>query len=81
MMEENLRKKICGIVQEVMQVDISALNPKTEFSTIAAWDSFNNLMLVSRFEEEFGVKFTAVEVEQTKTVGDLFSLMERKTKR
>ena len=80
-MDEKLVNDVCTIVQEVMQVDITPMDKKTKFAEIASWDSFNNLMLVSRFEEHFAIKFTAVEVEQTKTVGDLFSLLSKKVKR
>ncbi len=77
-MDKAFREKLVGIVNEIMNVDIGALDPSAKFSSIPSWDSFNNLMLISKFEEEYKVRFTAVEIEQTQTVGDLFLLMERK---
>ena len=77
-MDEKTRKTIDQTVKSVMGVDIGTMDHKTKFSSISSWDSFNNLMLISKFEEDLKVKFTALEIEQTQTVGDLYSLLERK---
>ena len=61
-----------------MKIDIESMDEKTKFHDIPAWDSFNNLMLILRFQEEMKVKFTAIEIEETLCISDLFSLLERK---
>ncbi len=80
-MDKNLEENVRKTVETVMGVDIGAMDSETKFSSISAWDSFNNLMLISKFEEEYNVRFTAVEIEQTQTVGDLLILMERKVEK
>jgi acyl carrier protein len=75
---DKLHENIVKVVKEVMGVDIGSMPRTAKFKDIPQWDSFNNLMLISRFEEEYKVKFTAVEIEQAQAVGDLFALMERK---
>lgn len=77
-MDKALEENIVRIVRSVMGIDIGKMGRKERFSAISAWDSFNNLMLISKFEEEYKVRFTALEIEQTQTVGDLFALVERK---
>ena len=79
-MDENLRNKVKEIVDSVMKIDIARLDPESKFNTISEWDSFNNLMLISRFQDEFNIEFTALEIENTQKVKDLFSLLERKVK-
>lgn len=78
-MNDEMRTQVIETVKDVMGVDIGKMNEQAKFSSISSWDSFNNLMLISKFEEELKVKFTALEIEQTQTVGDLFSLLKKKT--
>lgn len=77
-MNEETKKQVSELVKSVMGVDINKISPKTRFDQITEWDSFNNLMLISKMQEKFGVEFTAVEIEETKNVGQLFWLMGKK---
>ena len=77
-MKPETKEKIVKIIKSVVGVDISPLDKSTKINTISEWDSFNTLMLVSRFEEEFKMKFTAVEINNTHTIKDLFELLEKK---
>ena len=77
-MVDNLEKDIAQIVTSVMGIDLSTLDPNIKFSNIPSWDSFNNLMLISKFEEVYNVNFTAVEIEQTQTISDLMTLIRKK---
>ena len=79
-MDDNLKNKIREMVDSVMKIDITALDPDKKFNAISEWDSFNNLMLISKFQDEFGIEFTALEIENTQKVKDLFSLLEKKVK-
>jgi len=80
-MDENLKEKTREIVNSVMKIDITKLDPESKFNSISEWDSFNNLMLISKFQDEFGIEFTALEIENTQKVKDLLNLLERKVKR
>lgn len=77
-MNEKIQAKVKEIVDSVMGIDITKLDPETKFNSMPEWDSFNNLMLISRFQDEFNVEFTAVEIENTQRVKDLLVLIEKK---
>ena len=79
-MVDNIEEKIRETIKEVMGLDIKSFNESRKFNTISEWDSFNNLMLISKFQDIFKVEFTAVEIEETKTIRDLFELIKNKTK-
>jgi acyl carrier protein len=64
-----------------MDIDISTMKGSTKINTISEWDSFNNLMLISKFQNEFKVNFTAVEIEETQTIDSLFNLIEKKSRK
>lgn len=46
---------------------------------VAEWDSLNHIRLIVAVQKAFGVRFTAAEVGSLKTVGELTTLIERKT--
>jgi acyl carrier protein len=66
-------------MKEVMKFDFSKLDRNKKIEEIDEWDSFNNLMLISKYQEVFNIEFTTEEVSNTKTIQDLLDLMERKT--
>lgn len=77
-MDALTKDRITKTILEVMGVDVASVDRKSRLDGIPGWDSFNNLMLISKFEEDYGVEFTAVEIEATQTVEDIYSLLERK---
>lgn len=77
-METNLKSFVIENVKLVMGLDISSFSDDIKFNQIPEWDSFNNLMLISKFQDMMNVNFTAIEIEETKTIGDLYRLIESK---
>lgn len=78
-MDKELEKRVSRIIESVMGINVEGIDRRKRFDQIGEWDSFNNLMLISRMQEEFKIEFTAVEIEETKNLEQLFSLMEKKT--
>ena len=74
-MNENIIEEIKKTILEVVNVDISKYPESTKINEISEWDSFNNLMLISRFQEQYNVEFTALEIENTQTIADLIKLI------
>lgn len=46
---------------------------------IEEWDSLTHVQLIVAVEEEFGCKFSTVEVMKLKNVGEFINLIDRKT--
>lgn len=42
------------------------------------WDSLTHMLMITKVEEQFGVKFKLKELNKMKQVGDLISLIESK---
>lgn len=42
------------------------------------WDSLTHMIMISKVEEEFGVKFKLKELNKLKQVGDIISILEEK---
>ena len=65
-------------ILSVMEIDTDTIDENTKLGNISNWDSFNNLMLISRFQEDFNIEFTAAEIEKTQSLKELFGLVESK---
>lgn len=59
------------ILSKVLGVKEEDINDESSPDSIANWDSFNGLMLVSELEQEFKISFTVDEVINVKTVGEI----------
>jgi len=75
-MDEKLKKLVKETVSEVMDFDISEVSLDKEINTISEWDSFNNLMLISKFQDELDTEFTATEIEEVLKIQDLYDLIK-----
>lgn len=68
-------KEIKEIIEEVMGLNLDKFDFNVEIDTISEWDSFNNLMLISRFQEELGIEFTTAEIEHTTTIQQIIDIV------
>lgn len=80
-----MEKKTITLVRETVQsiigVDINAFDANRKINTISEWDSFNNLMLIMKFQELLGVEFSAMDLEKTQSINDLLALIHSKMKK
>jgi len=77
-MSNQIRELIRNTVKEVVNVDIIKYPAEQKINMISEWDSFNNLMLISRFQDENSIEFTALEIEAVRTIENLIDLVESK---
>ena len=80
-MADELREKIFRTISEVMGVNPWKLDYDAKLNTISEWDSFNNLMLISRFQEDLGIEFRAIEIENAQTINSIVELIRKKVLR
>ena len=75
---KNIDEDIAKVIESVMEISLQKLDKKQKLNAIPEWDSFNNLMLISRFQEEFDIEFTALDIEKTQTIQQIFDLIKTK---
>lgn len=68
---------VSAIVGRVFGIPSETVTDATAPGTVASWDSYNGLMLVSALEEAFGVSFTMDEVVAVRNVGDIRAALRR----
>ncbi|MDO8425863.1 MAG: acyl carrier protein [bacterium] len=65
------------VVGRILGIAPEEITDATSPKTVASWDSYNGLMLVSALEQEFGVSFTLDEVIAVQNVGDITAALTR----
>lgn len=75
-MTENY-KKLGEIFSKILQIDIATLSDVDTLDTLATWDSFNALVLITDIEKAFGVKFSMEEIVTIKTLHDIKELLKK----
>jgi acyl carrier protein len=67
------------IFNDVFMVDDMKLTPDLSAKDVAGWDSFKQIEIMVSVEDRFGIKLNTKEIDSLKSVGDLVSVIARKT--
>jgi len=74
----NNKEKVYKILSEVLDLELDMINENTSPDNTISWDSFNALMLISEFEEQFKLCFTMKEVEHVNSVKEIINVLKSK---
>ncbi len=72
-MSKSVLKNLC---QETFEVDSIDIGPETRIREIKDWNSFAHIQLIIAVEEAFSVEFSAEEVQEVETFGELGKLIQ-----
>lgn len=72
--------KLTAIFHEVFNDSSIVLRDDMTAVDVDNWDSLTHMLMITRVEEEFGVKFKLKELNKLKMVGDLLNNLEAKLK-
>ena len=72
-------EKLTIIFHEVFNDDTIVLRDDMTAKDVERWDSLTHMLMITKVEEVFGVKFKLKELNKLKQVGDIVSLLEEKT--
>jgi acyl carrier protein len=79
MEESSLRTQITETFRDVLGDPKLELRDELTAQEVEGWDSISHINLIVALESRFKVKLTTGEVSKLKNVGDLVSLLHRKT--
>ena len=71
--------KLTEIFRDVFDDDSIVLGDKMTANDVEGWDSLTHINLIHAVEKAFKIRFTTAEVSKMENVGDLSSLIQRKT--
>ena len=78
MNRNEITEKLTTIFHEVFNDDNIILRDDMTAADVNNWDSLTHMLMITKVEEEFGVKFRLKELNKLKMVGDLLSNLEAK---
>ena len=67
------------LVLEVLTLDDFPMTDVTIASQVPGWDSLSHVRILAAIEKEYGIRFRALEVVRLRNVGELQTLVDKKT--
>ncbi len=71
--------ELTEIFNDVFMRDDMQLTPELSAKDVAGWDSFKQIEIMVSVEERFGIKLNTREIDALRNVGDLASVIAKKT--
>lgn len=71
-------EKTTAIFHEIFKDDTIVLRDDMTAADVENWDSLTHMLMITKVEEVFGIKFKLKELNKLKMVGDLISTIEVK---
>lgn len=71
-------EKVTAIFHEVFNDNTIALRDDMTAKDVENWDSLTHMLMITKVEETFGIKFKLKELNKLKTVADLINTIETK---
>lgn len=78
MKREEIVSKLTVIFHEVFNDNAIVLNDGMTANDVDSWDSLTHMLMITKVEEDFGIKFKLRELNKLKQVGDLIAVIESK---
>ena len=78
-MTSAIQARLTDVFRDIFDDDSLVIDERTTASDVDGWDSLAHIRLLLSVERAFKVSLTASEIGKLKSVGDLMTLLERKT--
>ena len=78
MEKKEIVEKLAEVFREVFGDNNIVIADEMTANDVENWDSLTHMLMITKVEEEFGVKFKLKELNRLKKVGDLISIVESK---
>lgn len=71
--------RLKSVILRELELDEFVIDDSTTANMVPGWDSLRHIRIIIAIEAEYGVRFKTVEVLRVRNVGDLQTLLEKKT--
>lgn len=78
MIRNEIIEKLTKIFHEVFNDSSIVLSDDMTAKDVENWDSLTHMLMITKVEEELGIKFKLKELNKLKQVGDLINTIETK---
>jgi acyl carrier protein len=77
-MKPGIEEGLTEIFHDIFEDEALVVHPELTARDVPGWDSLTHVRLLLTVERKFGVRISAAEAGQLKTVGDLMQLLRTK---
>lgn len=78
MNRNEINEKLTTIFHEIFNDNSIVLRDEMTAADVENWDSLTHMLMITKVEEVFGIKFKLKELNKLKMVGDLINTIETK---
>ena len=78
MNKKNIINKLKNIFKEIFNDNNIILNNEMTAKDIDNWDSLTHMLLITKIEEDFSIKFKLKELNNLNNVGNLIKIIDEK---
>lgn len=78
MNRNEITEKLTAVFHEVFNDNSIVLSDEMTAKDVENWDSLTHMLMITKVEETFGIKFKLKELNKLKMVGDLINTIETK---
>ena len=78
MTRNEIIEKLTAIFHEIFGDKTIVLSDDMTAADVENWDSLTHMLMITKVEEDLGIKFKLKELNRLKKVGDLISIVESK---
>jgi acyl carrier protein len=78
--EAQVYAELTEIFNDVFMKDDMQLTPSLSAKDVAGWDSFKQIEIMVAVEERFKIRLNTKEIDSLKSVGDLATVIQKKTR-
>lgn len=78
MNRNEITEKLAAVFHEVFNDNSIVLSDEMTANDVENWDSLTHMLMISKVEEVFSIKFKLKELNKLKSVGDLIGTVEAK---
>lgn len=64
--------------EQFEEVESGSLGPDTELESIEEWSSLQILVIIAMLDSKYNVKVNGAELQEAKTVADIYNLVQSK---
>lgn len=73
-----IKTKVCEIVAEICNVEVSEVSENSTVGDFPQWDSVGHLSIISQVEESFDISFEPEEMMEMEDVKDIVEAVNSK---
>ncbi len=72
--------KICEVFRYEFDDNSLEIGEETTAADVEGWDSLKHISLIEAVEDEFSIRFTMLEVNGMKNIGEMATIIEERLK-